>query len=73
MGYTMKFDILNGLNKEQIEAVTSTERYIRVIAGAGTRFIFNINKKYLKYNIKLQHQFINSSKNFISNSEKKLN
>ena len=29
-------DILKGLNKEQIEAVTNTEGYIRVIAGAGS-------------------------------------
>ena len=29
-------DILEGLNSEQAEAVTATEGYVRVIAGAGT-------------------------------------
>ena len=29
-------DILKDLNKEQLEAVTTTEGYVRVIAGAGT-------------------------------------
>lgn len=32
----MEYDILNGLNEEQLEAVTSTEGFIRVVAGAGS-------------------------------------
>jgi DNA helicase-2/ATP-dependent DNA helicase PcrA len=32
----MEIDILKGLNEEQLEAVTQTEGYIRVIAGAGS-------------------------------------
>ena len=32
----MKMDILDTLNEEQMQAVTSTEGYIRVIAGAGS-------------------------------------
>ena len=37
-------DILNGLNESQLAAVTATEGYVRVIAGAGsgqTRLSFN--------------------------------
>lgn len=34
-GNTME-DILNGLNEEQKEAVTTTEGFVRIIAGAGT-------------------------------------
>lgn len=32
----MEIDILRGLNEEQLEAVTQTEGYVRVIAGAGS-------------------------------------
>lgn len=32
----MEYDILNGLNEEQLEAVTATEGFIRVVAGAGS-------------------------------------
>ena len=35
-GMIMVDDVLEGLNEEQIEAVTTTEGYIRVIAGAGS-------------------------------------
>ncbi|BAL84955.1 putative ATP-dependent DNA helicase N-terminal region fragment (plasmid) [Selenomonas ruminantium subsp. lactilytica TAM6421] len=31
-----EFDILAGLNKAQLEAVTETESYVRVLAGAGS-------------------------------------
>lgn len=48
----MKVDILEGLNEEQKEAITSTEGYIRVIAGAGSgktkalvsRYVYLVNE-----------------------------
>ena len=39
-------DILKGLNKEQVEAVTTTEGYIRVIAGAGSGKTNALTKRY---------------------------
>lgn len=32
----MKMDILDTLNEEQLQVVTSTEGYVRVITGAGS-------------------------------------
>ena len=45
-------DVLQGLNKAQAEAVTSTEGFVRVIAGAGSgktralsrRFAYLVNE-----------------------------
>jgi superfamily I DNA/RNA helicase len=40
-------DVLENLNEEQIEAVTSTEGYIRVVAGAGSGKTKTLTSRYL--------------------------
>ena len=43
----MNNDILKGLNEEQIEAVTSTEGYVRVVAGAGSGKTKALTSRYV--------------------------
>lgn len=42
----MSADVLDGLNKEQQEAVMATEGYVRVIAGAGTGKTRTLTRRY---------------------------
>ena len=44
-GISLK-DILEGLNEEQIKAVTTTEGYVRVIAGAGSGKTKTLTHRY---------------------------
>ena len=43
----MSFDILEGLNPHQREAVTETEGYVRVVAGAGTGKTGTLSRRFM--------------------------
>lgn len=67
----MNTDILRGLNEEQIQAVTTTEGYVRVIAGAGsgktkaltTRYAYLVDHLDISSNRILSVTFTNKAAN----------
>lgn len=67
----MNNDILKGLNEEQVEAVTTTEGYVRVIAGAGsgktkaltTRYAYLVDHLDISSNRILSVTFTNKAAN----------
>lgn len=73
-------DLFNELNKEQLEAVNSTEGYVRVIAGAGSgktktltcRYIHLVNDLGISPNNILSVTFTNKAANEMKKRIKKV-